>query len=154
MKKLSKISLDSQEWMKVDEENSSQIFYDLGFRTVNEVLNIRVFDLFNLQDVDNNRAEEFLLTVFKYLYPDKTVDQNIYYNEKEQEPLYKKWSEKHPAFETVKVRDVLIQDGLEVGTMLCVFDYATQEFYKSNEYNNRKYRYTSYSALKKNRGRF
>ena len=99
---------------------------DLGFRTVNEVLNIRVFDLFNLQDVDNNRAEEFLLTVFKYLYPDKTVDQNIYYNEKEQEPLYKKWSEKHPEFETVKVRDVLIQDGLEVGTMLCVFDYATQ----------------------------
>lgn len=154
MKKLSKISLDSQEWMKVDEENSSQIFYDLGFRTVNEVLNIRVFDLFNLQDVDNNRAEEFLLTVFKYLYPDKTVDQNIYYNEKEQEPLYKKWSEKHPEFETVKVRDVLIQDGLEVGTMLCVFDYATQEFYKSNEYNNRKYRYTSYSALKKKRGRF
>ena len=154
MKKLSKISLDSQEWMKVDEKNSSQIFYDLGFRTVNEVLNIRVFDLFNLQDVDNNRAEEFLLTVFKYLYPDKTVDQNIYYNEKEQEPLYKKWSEKHPEFETVKVRDVLIQDGLEVGTMLCVFDYATQEFYKSNEYNNRKYRYTSYSALKKKRGRF
>ena len=154
MKKLSKISLDFQEWMKVDEENSSQIFYDLGFRTVNEVLNIRVFDLFNLQDVDNNRAEEFLLTVFKYLYPDKTVDQNIYYNEKEQEPLYKKWSEKHPEFETVKVRDVLIQDGLEVGTMLCVFDYATQEFYKSNEYNNRKYRYTSYSALKKKRGRF
>lgn len=154
MKKLSKISLDSQEWMKVDEENSSQIFYDLGFRTVNEVLNIRVFDLFNLQDVDNNRAEEFLLTVFKYLYPDKTVNQNIYYNEKEQEPLYKKWSEKHPKFETVKVRDVLIQDGLEVGTMLCVFDYATQEFYKSNEYNNRKYRYTSYSALKKKRGRF
>ena len=154
MKKSSKISLDSQEWMKVDEENSSQIFYDLGFRTVNEVLNIRVFDLFNLQDVDNNRAEEFLLTVFKYLYPDKTVDQNIYYNEKEQEPLYKKWSEKHPEFETVKVRDVLIQDGLEVGTMLCVFDYATQEFYKSNEYNNRKYRYTSYSALKKKRGRF
>ena len=154
MKKSSKISLDSQEWMKVDEENSSQIFYDLGFRTVNEVLNIRVFDLFNLQDVDNNRAEEFLLTVFKYLYPDKTVNQNIYYNEKEQEPLYKKWSEKHPKFETVKVRDVLIQDGLEVGTMLCVFDYATQEFYKSNEYNNRKYRYTSYSALKKKRGRF
>ena len=154
MKKSSKISLDSQEWMKVDEENSSQIFYDLGFRTVNEVLNIRVFDLFNLQDVDNNRAEEFLLTVFKYLYPDKTVNQNIYYNEKEQEPLYKKWSEKHPEFETVKVRDVLIQDGLEVGTMLCVFDYATQEFYKSNEYNNRKYRYTSYSALKKKRGRF
>ena len=154
MKKSSKISLDSQEWMKVAEENSSQIFYDLGFRTVNEVLNIRVFDLFNLQDVDNNRAEEFLLTVFKYLYPDKTVDQNIYYNEKEQEPLYKKWSEKHPEFETVKVRDVLIHDGLEVGTMLCVFDYATQEFYKSNEYNNRKYRYTSYSALKKKRGRF
>lgn len=154
MKKLSKISLDSQEWMKLDKKNSSQIFYDLGFRTVNEVLNIRVFDLFNLQDVDNNRAEEFLLTVFKYLYPDKTVDQNIYYNEKEQEPLYKKWSEKHPKFETVKVRDVLIQDGLEVGTMLCVFDYATQEFYKSNEYNNRKYRYTSYSALKKKRGRF
>ena len=154
MKKLSKISLDSQEWMKVDEENSSQIFYDLGFRTVNEVLNIRMFDLFNLQDVDNNRAEEFLLTVFKYLYPDKKVDQNIYYNEKEQEPHYKKWSEKHPKFETVKVRDVLIQDGLEVGTMLCVFDYATQEFYKSNEYNNRKYRYTSYSALKKKRGRF
>ena len=29
-----------------------------------------------------------------------------------------------------------------------------QEFYKSNEYNNRKYRYTSYSALKKKRGRF
>ena len=135
MKKLSKISFDSLEWINVDEENSSQIFYDLGFRTVNEVLNIRVFDLFNLQDVDNNRAEEFLLTVFKYLYPDKTVDQNIYYNEKEHEPLYKKWSEKHPEFETVKVRDVLIQDGLEVGTMLCVFDYATQEFYKSNEYN-------------------
>ena len=84
MKKISKISFDSLEWMNVDEENSSQIFYDLGFRTVNEVLNIRMFDLFNLQDVDNNRAEEFLVTVFKFIYPNKTVDHNIYYSEKEQ----------------------------------------------------------------------
>lgn len=154
MKKISKINFDSPEWMNIDQMNSSQVFYDLGFRTVNEVLNIRMFDLLNLQDVDNNRAEEFLVTVFKFLYPDKTVDHNIYYSEKEQEPFYKNWNEKHPEFEAVKVCDVLIQDDLEVGTMLCIFDYVTQAFYSSSKYNNRKYRYMSYSALKKKRGTF
>ena len=154
MKKISKINFDSPEWMSVDEMNSSQIFYDLGFRTVNEVLNIRMFDLFNLQDVDNNRAEEFLMSVFKFLYPHKTVDHNIYYDLEEQIISYEKWYEIHPAFENVKVRDVMVQEDLEVGTMLCIFDFVTQAFYKSSEYNNRKYRYMSYSALKKKRGTF
>lgn len=154
MKKISKINFDSPEWISVDEMNSSQIFYDLGFKTVNEVINTRMFDLLNLQDVEKYRVEEFLMSVFKFLYPNKTVDNNIYYDEVEQRIPYKKWRKVHPLFEDVKLRDVIVEEDLEVGTMLCIFDYVTQAFYNSSEYNNRKYRYMSYSALKKKRGRF
>ncbi|MBE6780445.1 MAG: hypothetical protein E7545_05645 [Ruminococcaceae bacterium] len=148
MKEYFKIKFTSEEWMKVDEENSSQIFYDLGFRTLDEVLNIRMFDLFNLQDVNNNRAEEFFVTVFKFLYPDKTIDYNIYYDSNKEKTFYIKWKEKHPLDIDVLVKDVLIQEEFEVGTMLCIYDYVTQAFYRSSEYDNRKYRYMNYSNLK------
>lgn len=154
MKKISKINFDSPEWISVDEMNSSQIFYDLGFKTVNEVINTRMFDLLNLQDVEKYRVEEFLMSVFKFLYPNKTVDNNIYYDEDEQIIPYKKWREKNPTFEDVKMRNIIVNDDLEIGTILYIFDCVTEAFYKSNEYNNRKYRYMSYSALKRKRGAF
>lgn len=151
MKKIMKIRFDSPEWKKVDTENSCQCFTELGFKTVGDVMGIRMFDLFNLNRVNNNRAEELLICFYRLLYPNRKIDEGIYNDEIDQYFAYREWKKAHKHFEEVTVSDVLLTEGLNAEAFYHIFDKVTTAFYKSSEYDSRHYRYMSFKELLKYR---
>lgn len=58
MKQLMMVKFDSPKWRKVDEYKVANPFFDVGFRQVKDVVDLRVFDLLNISRINNNRAEE------------------------------------------------------------------------------------------------
>lgn len=55
----------SREWRNVDKDNIYMVFDTLGFKRVSDVMRLRVFDLLNLNRINNNRAEEMLLCIYR-----------------------------------------------------------------------------------------
>lgn len=147
MKKFLMTKFNSQEWNKVDRDNICFWFVSLGFKQVGDLMSIRVFDLLNLDQINNNRAEEMLLCLYHLMYPNAKLDEGIYYDEIDQYFSYREWKKKHKRLEQVTVSDVLLTEGINEAALLRIFDGITAAFYKSNEYNSRKYRYGSFKEL-------
>ncbi len=70
---------NSREWRGVDKDNIYVVFDILGFKKVADVMQLRVFDLLNLNRINNNRAEEMLLCIYRFLYANKKLDDGIYF---------------------------------------------------------------------------
>lgn len=147
MKKFLMTKFNSQEWNKVDRDNICFWFVSLGFKQVGDLMSIRVFDLLNLDQINNNRAKEMLLCLYHLMYSNAKLDEGIYYDEIDQYFSYREWKKKHKRLEQVTVSDVLLTEGINEAALLRIFDGITAAFYKSSEYNSRKYRYGSFKEL-------
>lgn len=141
----------SREWRNVDKDNIYMVFDTLGFKRVSDVMQLRVFDLLNLNRINNNRAEEMLLCIYRLLYPNKKLDDGIYNDEIDQYFSYREWKKSHKRLEQVTVSDILLTDGINQAALLRIFDGVTTAFYKSSEYNSRSYRYSNLQDLQKQR---
>lgn len=141
----------SREWRSVDKDNIYSLFDMLGFKRVSDVMQLRVFDLLNLNRINNNRAEEMLLCIYRLLYPNKKLDDGIYYDEIDQYFSYREWKKSHKQFDKVMVSDILLTEGINQAALLRIFDGVTTAFYKSSEYNSRSYRYSNLQDLRKQR---
>ena len=58
MKKKLMTRFNTLEWGSVDNDGIYVIFDMLGFKSVEDVVQLRVFELLNLNRINNNRAEE------------------------------------------------------------------------------------------------
>lgn len=114
-------------------------------------MQLRVFDLLNLNRINNNRAEEMLLCIYRLLYPNKKLDDGIYNDEIDQYFSYREWKKSHKRLDQVTVSDILLTDGINQAALLRIFDGVTTAFYKSSEYNSRSYRYSNLQDLQKQR---
>lgn len=141
----------SREWRNVDKDNIYMVFDTLGFKRVSDVMQLRVFDLLNLNRINNNRAEEMLLCIYRLLYPNKKLDDGIYNDEIDQYFSYREWKKSHKRLDQVTVSDILLTDGINQAALLRIFDGVTTAFYKSSEYNSRSYRYSNLRDLQKQR---
>ena len=72
MKKKLMTRFNTLEWGSVDNDGIYVIFDMLGFKSVEDVVQLRVFELLNLNRINNNRAEEMLLCIYRLLYKPKT----------------------------------------------------------------------------------
>lgn len=149
MKQLMMVKFDSPKWRKVDEYKVATPFFDVGFRQVKDVVDLRVFDLLNISRINNNRAEEMLLCIYHLLQPDRRIDEGIYNDEIDQYFSYREWKKKHQPLSRVTVREILATEDLNEDALLRIFDGVTAAFYKSDEYNSREYRYSNLSELRK-----
>lgn len=141
----------SREWRNIDKDNIYMVFDTLGFKRVSDVMQLRVFDLLNLNRINNNRAEEMLICIYRLLYPNKKLDDGIYYDEIDQYFSYREWKKSHKRLDQVTVSDILLTDGINQAALLRIFDGVTTAFYKSSEYNSRSYRYSNLQDLRKQR---
>lgn len=149
MKKFLITSFNSREWRNVDKDNIYVVFDILGFKRVADVMQLRVFDLLNLNRINNNRAEEMLLCIYRLLYSNKKLDDGISNDEIDQYFSYREWKKSHKYLDQVTVSDILLTEGINQAALLRIFDGVTTAFYKSSEYDSRKYRYNNlYELLK------
>lgn len=151
MKKYLITSFNSREWRSVDKDNIYVVFDMLGFKKVADVMQLRVFELLNLNRINNNRAEEMLLCIYRLLYSNKKLDDGIYNDEIDQYFSYREWKKSHRRLDQVTVSDILLTEGINQAALLRIFDGVTSAFYKSSEYDSRKYRYNNLYELLKHR---
>lgn len=77
----SKISIrpTSVEWLAEDEQIVADYFLDLGFRSLKQILDMRVFDLMNTQGLDAVRVEEIIICLYKWLNSNTAIDEAMPY---------------------------------------------------------------------------
>lgn len=151
MKKMLMTSFNSREWRSVDKDDIYVVFDILGFKRVTDVMQLRVFDLLNLNRINNNRAEEMLLCIYRLFYSNQKLDDGIYNDEIDQYFSYREWKKSHKRLDQVTVSDILLTEGINQAALLRIFDGVTTAFYKSSEYDSRKYRYSNLLELLKHR---
>ena len=55
----------SIKWLAEDEQIVADYFLDLGLRSLKEILDMRVFDLMNMQGLDAVRVEEIIICLYR-----------------------------------------------------------------------------------------
>lgn len=119
----------------------------LGFRWSNQLLDLRIFDLLNMNQMDNNTAEELLYHLYKLLNPSFSLDDEIYYGFVSQPFSYAAWRSANKHYANATVRDIVMAEGMNSTALSHLFRLVSKAFYKSEEYNSRKYRYSSEKDL-------
>ncbi len=135
-------------WTEAIDPCVTDHFISLGFNRPDDFMNIRLFDLFNLDCVDNNRAEEMVLDLSRFLYPDR----DEFSEEPEQENLKYQMLVAGTTYnpDEITIGELLEDELLSEEGLLGVFDWVTQRFYKSDEYDSRHYKYSKLSEIKRN----
>ena len=95
MKKKLMTRFNTLEWRSVDKDGIYVVFDMLGFKSVEDVVQLRVFELLNLNRINNNRAEEMLLCIYRLLYPNRKLDDGIFNDEIDQYFSYREWKKSH-----------------------------------------------------------
>lgn len=147
MKNKMKTKLDSREWCQVDEENAGYYFRELGFRSVGEILGLRMFDLMNMDRIDNIRAWEMVRCLYIYLNKNEEADQAMEWGMMDQYFPFKSWRKSYKP-KQAKVVDLVMAFDMNEKALRRLFGEITRAFYKSDEYCIRYYRYGSLDELK------
>ena len=65
----SKININpsSTKWLEKDDRVVADYFCDLGFRSLKQILDMRVFDLMNMQGLNAVRVEEVIICLYKWV---------------------------------------------------------------------------------------
>ena len=109
MKKKLMTRFNTLEWRSVDKDGIYVVFDMLGFKSVEDVVQLRVFELLNLNRINNNRAEEILLCIYRLLYPNRKLDDGIFNDEIDQYFSYREWKKSHKKLDQVTVSDILLR---------------------------------------------
>ena len=63
------INPSSTKWLEIDDRVVADYFCDLGFRSLKQILDMRVFDLMNMQGLNAVRVEELsYYHIFQWRY--------------------------------------------------------------------------------------
>lgn len=72
------INPSSTKWLEKDDRVVADYFCDLGFRSLKQILDMRIFDLMNMQGLNAVRVEEVIICLYKWLNPNTAIDEAIY----------------------------------------------------------------------------
>lgn len=134
----------SIKWLAEDEQIVADYFLGLGFLSLKEILDMRVFDLMNIQGLDAVRVEEIIICLYKWLNPNTDIDEAIYIGTMTQPFPYAPWRKKHRNLSEVKVRDLVLAPDINMQAIQHFYDSIRRAFFKSEEYNWREYRYRNW----------
>lgn len=72
------INPSSKKWLEKDDRVVADYFCDLGFRSLKQILDMRVFDLMNMQGLNAVRVEEVIICLYKKTgFPSQRLDRTI-----------------------------------------------------------------------------
>jgi len=72
------INPSSTKWLEKGDRVVADYFCDLGFRSLKQILDMRVFDLMNMQGLNAVRVEEVIICLYRWLNPNTAIDEAIY----------------------------------------------------------------------------
>lgn len=133
------------EWIEDEDGYIADHFIFLGFHCPEDFMKIRVYDFLNLDMVDNNRAEEMIVYLSDFLYPDREQHSETLVIGTTESVI--NWLDENPDLSEVLLRDLICDEELCLEDMLYLFDCISMSFYHSSEYNSRKYRYSHISEI-------
>ena len=121
-----------------------RFFAEIGITHVKQLLSMRIYDYLNLNHIDNNIAEEALICLYRFFYPERLeLDDMIRYHEVDQPLNLSKWK-RSIICKNVTVSDLLTREFVNEDALSRIFYFVSQNFYRSDEYNWREYRYYDY----------
>jgi hypothetical protein len=141
------INLESREWMEKDEDGAARHFVNAGFSSTKQVMEMRVFDMLNICGIDRIMAEEMMYALYRFFNDNSEADEALYYGAIDQYFDYAGWRKNHPDVSKVLVEDIILADGMNFEALEALFDRVARRFWKSEEYNSRRYRYWGYSEM-------
>ena len=106
------------DWQAVVNRTVANYFDSLGFEHLDQILDMRVFDLLNMNLLDAVRVEEIIVCLYRSLNPNITVDEAI--------------------------RDLVLTENINLRAIQHFYDAIRKKFFKSKEYDWCEYRYTNY----------
>ena len=120
-------------------------FTELGVTQVRQLLSMRVYDYLNLNHIDNNIAEEALICLYRFFYPEREdLDEMIRYNEIDQPIDLQRWKRSINSG-NITVGDLLAKEFINEDALSRIFYFISQNFYKSSEYDWHEYRYYDFA---------
>lgn len=141
MNKKININPSSTKWLEKDDRVVADYFCDLGFRSLKQILDMRVFDLMNMQGLNAVRVEEVIICLYKWLNPNTAIDEAIYNGMMSQPFLYTPWRKEHKDLAAIKVGDLVLTPGINMEAIQHFYDAIRKAFFKSEEYNWRWYKF-------------
>ena len=96
------------DWQAVVNRTVANYFDSLGFEHLDQVLDMRVFDLLNMNLLDAVRVEEIIVCLYRSLNPNITVDEAMYCGAMNQRFDYTGWRKIHRQLEKITVRDLVL----------------------------------------------
>ena len=147
IKTVMNISLGSREWTRRDEDNAGVPFVSAGFENTEEVMDLRIYDLLNILGIDRIMAEEMVYALYRFFNENADADEAIYAHVADQYFDYAAWHKEHPDASQVKVKDIVLSEGMNMKALEWLFNQVVRKFWRSPEYNSRHYRYWGYKDL-------
>ena len=144
MKNKYNINPESTQWLSEDDVSVASYFTELGFKTLQQILDMRVFDLMNMNTINAIRVEEIITCLYKYLNPNTAVDEAMYYGMMGQHFDYTSWRKIHKCLSEITVSDLVLTESINLRAIQHFYDAIRKSFFKSDEYNWREYRYRDY----------
>lgn len=142
-----KTSLKSKDWLKHDRSFISDRFTDIGFEYADEVMELRVFDLLNLNRIDAEAAREMILALYRRFNPNPFVDEGIEEKLIDQNYPFTLWRSRHKDLSKVLVRDLVMAENINQKAINHFYNSILKAFFKSKEYSSREYRFRDYWEL-------
>lgn len=116
------INPSSTKWLEKDDRAIADYFCDLGFRSLKQILNMRVFDLMNMQGLNAVRVEEVITCLYKWLNPNTAIDEAIYNGMMLQPFHYTSWRKVHKDLSAIKVSDLVLTPGINMKAIQHFYD--------------------------------
>lgn len=143
MKHTLSIKPTSLQWLRDEDAYVAGYMRGLGFRSLSELLPMRVFDLLNMNRIDAIKAEEIIISLYRYIHPEREkFDDDIYYGIIEQSFDFYGWRKKHP-LSKVTVCDLVLSDGINREAIYDLYDLIKRAFWRSGEYDWHRYKYAN-----------
>ena len=141
------VSLKSMWWMDKDEDGAGRPFVRAGFSNTAEILELRVYDMLNIMGIDRIMAEEMMYALYRAFNENRKADNALYCGIIDQYFDFREWHREHPDASLVKAKDLVLAEGMNMEALEFLFDQLARKFWRSLEYDSRKYRYWNYREL-------
>jgi hypothetical protein len=130
----------SEKWLPDDEFYIAHYFTNLGFSHLYELMPMRLYDLMNMNGINPIKAEEIIVSLYRYLKPEQyDADNSMRYGFVDQMFDYREWRRNHKALSAVTVQDIVCEDLINLEAIYDIIDAVKYAFFRSNEYNSRRY---------------
>ena len=118
-----------------------EYYAGLGFGNPKELMQMRVFDLLNMNGIDAIRAEETVIILYHLFNENEVADRAMQDKAMSQSFDFAAWRKAHGNYSEVTVSDIVLAEDINEKAVTHIFNIIKRAFFRSPEYNSREYRY-------------